>query len=89
MTLRAGAVTVPARLGSSVRAVDLHAAGEPGRVILGGVDDVPGATMFDKMTWLAANRDGLRLRMLREPRGFPAANCNLVLPSSHPDAAAG
>ena len=45
--------------------------------------------MFDKMTWLQANRDDLRLRMLREPRGYPAANCNLVLPSSHPEAAAG
>ena len=32
------------------------------------------------MTWLQANRDDLRLRMLREPRGYPAANCNLVLP---------
>ena len=45
--------------------------------------------MFDTMTWLQANRDDLRLRMLREPRGYPAANCNLVLPSSHPEAAAG
>ena len=27
-------------------------AGEPGRVIVGGVDDVPGATMFEKMTFL-------------------------------------
>jgi proline racemase len=27
--------------------------------------------------------------MLREPRGFPAANCNLVLPSANPEAAAG
>src|SRR5436190_7629845 len=79
----------PLRLGPSIRAVDLHACGEPGRVIVGGVSDVPGATMFDKMTWLAANRDDLRLRMLREPRGFPAANCNLVLPSTHPEAAAG
>src|SRR5690349_6348569 len=45
--------------------------------------------MFDKMTWLAANRDDLRLRMLREPRGYPAANCNLVLPSANPAADAG
>ena len=44
--------TPPLRLGPTIRAVDLHAAGEPGRVIVGGVDDVPGATMFDKMTWL-------------------------------------
>ncbi len=77
------------RLGSTIEAVDAHAAGEPGRVIVGGVEDVPGQTMFDKMTWLQANRDDIRLRMLREPRGYPAANCNLILPSSHPDADAG
>jgi proline racemase len=77
------------RLGSTIEAVDAHAAGEPGRVIVGGVEDVPGATMFDKMTWLQANRDDIRLRMLREPRGYPAANCNLILPSNHPEADAG
>ena len=80
---------IPARLGATIRAVDLHACGEPGRVILGGVSDVPGTTMFDKMTWLRENQDDLRLRMVHEPRGFPAANCNLVLPSSNPEAAAG
>ena len=58
-------------------------------MIVGGVLDVPGDSMFDKMTWLAANGDDLRRRMLREPRGYPAANCNLILPSSHPDAQAG
>jgi len=83
------ASSIPARLGTTIRAVDLHACGEPGRVILGGVGDVPGTTMFDKMTWLRENRDDLRLRMVHEPRGFPAANCNLVLPSSNPEAAAG
>jgi proline racemase len=82
-------IVPPLRLGPTIRAVDLHASGEPGRVIVGGVEDMPGATMFDKMRWLAENRDDLRLRMLREPRGFPAANCNLVLPSSNPEAAAG
>jgi len=72
-----------------IQAVDVHAAGEHGRVIVGGVLDVPGATMFDKMTWLRSNGDDLRLRMLREPRGYPAANCNLILPATHPDADAG
>jgi proline racemase len=81
--------TTPLRLGRSIRAVDLHAAGEPGRVILGGIDGIPAGTMFQAMTWLRENRDDLRLRMLREPRGYPAANCNLVLPSSNPQAAAG
>ena len=56
----------------------------PGRVIVGGVRDVPGRTMFEKMQHLAAHQDGLRQRMLREPRGYPAANCNLVLPPTDP-----
>src|SRR3954454_25149882 len=77
------------RIGPVIDAVDAHAGGEPGRVIVGGVEGVPGGTMFEKMTWLQANRDDIRLRMLREPRGFPAANCNLILPSANHDAAAG
>src|SRR5215467_9076173 len=77
------------RLARMLQAVDLHAAGEPGRVIVGGVPDVPGQTMFDKMTWLQTHNDSLRLRMLREPRGYPAANCNVILPPTHPEAQAG
>src|SRR5215470_16666656 len=77
------------RFSSMITAVDAHACGEPGRVITGGVLDVPGRTMFDKMTHLRDHADHIRLRMLREPRGYPAANCNLILPPTHPDADAG
>jgi proline racemase len=77
------------RLARMIQAVDAHACGEPGRVITGGVLDVPGATMFDKMQYLQNHADGLRKLMLREPRGYPAANCNLILPSTNPAAAAG
>jgi proline racemase len=72
-----------------ISAVDAHACGEPGRVIVGGVLDVPGATMFDKMKYLETRADDLRKLMLREPRGYPASNCNLILPSTNPEAAAG
>jgi proline racemase len=41
------------------------------------------------MQYLAKHHDDLRLRMLREPRGYPAANCNLVLPPTRPEADAG
>jgi proline racemase len=74
---------------AEIVAVDLHAAGEPGRVITQGVGSVPGDTMFDKMVHLAERHDDLRKRMLREPRGYPAANCNLVLPPVSPQSAAG
>ena len=77
------------RLARMIQAVDAHACGEPGRVIVGGVLDVPGHTMFEKMQHLQNHADGLRKLMLREPRGYPAANCNLILPPTHPDAAAG
>jgi proline racemase len=77
------------RLTNLITAVEVHAGGEPGRVIVGGVIDVPGATMFEKMRHLARHRDDLRTRMLREPRGYPGLCCNLVLPPTHPEADAG
>ncbi len=77
------------RFSSMITAVDAHACGEPGSVITGGVLDVPGATMFQKMRHLQLRADSLRLRMLREPRGYPAANCNLILPPTLPEADAG
>src|SRR5579871_1350566 len=77
------------KLSSMITAVDAHACGEPGRVITGGVLDVPGKTMFEKKCWLETHADYIRKRMLREPRGYPAANCNLILPPTHPEADAG
>src|SRR5262247_2859340 len=77
------------RLARMIQAVDAHAAGEPGRVVVGGVLDVPGATMLDKARHLQAHGDQLRMCMLREPRGYPAANCNVLLPPTHPDAQGG
>jgi proline racemase len=72
-----------------IHAVDTHVGGEPGRVIVGGVRDVPGGSMFEKMQYLQREADGLRKLMLREPRGYPAANCNLILPPTTPEADAG
>ena len=77
------------RISQMIRAVDAHACGEPGRVIVGGVRHIPGETMFDKMTYLQTHMDSLRKLMLREPRGYPAANCNLLLPPTCPEADAG
>ena len=77
------------RLNGMITAVDAHAGGEPGRVITGGVLDVPGATMFDKRTYLQDHADWLRKRMLREPRGYPGLCCNLLLPPTRPEADAG
>jgi proline racemase len=72
-----------------VTAVDAHAGGEPGRVIVGGVLDVPGSSMFEKRVYLEQHKDDLRKRMLREPRGYPGLCCNLILPPTRPEADAG
>src|ERR1700680_5162591 len=86
---RACANAAVTRFARMITAVDAHACGEPGRVITGGVLDVPGKTMFEKKVYLETQADHLRLRMLREPRGYPASNCNLILPPTHPEADAG
>jgi proline racemase len=76
------------KLSNMITAVDTHA-GTPMRVITGGVVNLPGESIFDKMKWLQTEGDDLRQRMLREPRGYPAMCCNLILPPSHPEADAG
>jgi proline racemase len=77
------------RFDRMITAVDVHAGGEPGRVITAGLPNVPGETMFAKMEHLRDNEDWLRKVMLREPRGYPALCCNLILPPTTPEAHAG
>jgi proline racemase len=77
------------RFSRMVTVVGAHAAGELNEVITGGVVDVPGRTMFEKMQWLESEGDDLRQFLLNEPRGKVQQCVNLVLPSSHPDAAMG
>jgi proline racemase len=77
------------RLDPIITAVEAHAGGEPGRVIIGGVHDVPGASMLEKRNHLRDHGDRLRRLMLREPRGYPATCCNVILPPSLSEADAG
>ena len=72
----------------TIHAVDTHA-GTPMRVITGGIPHIPGDSVHARMKWLEANDDQLRKLMLREPRGYPAHCCNLIVPPSHPEAGAG
>ncbi len=69
-----------------VSVVDAHAEGEVGRVITGGVPDVPGETMFDKKRYLETADDSLRRFVLFEPRGGAAMSVNLLLPPCDPGA---
>lgn len=72
-----------------ITAVDAHAEGEPGRVITGGLPSIPGRSVFEKMQWMQAHADEIRLLMLREPRGNPALCCNALVEPCDPAADAG
>jgi proline racemase len=69
-----------------VPTVEVHAEGEPSRVILGGNLRVRGATMTERLAWCVENLDDLRLLLLREPRGHPPMCGVLVMPPLSPDA---
>ena len=77
------------RWSKTLSIVDCHAEGEVGKVIVGGVGQVPGDTMFDKKLYLEAHRDDLRKLVLFEPRGAAWHNANIILPSNNPAAAMG
>jgi proline racemase len=74
------------RFSKILSVVDCHAEGESGKVIVGGVGQVPGETMFDKRVYLETHMDDIRKMVLFEPRGAVWHNANIVLPSNHPDA---
>lgn len=77
------------RPGKILHVVGVHTAGEVGDVVVGGVIDVPGKTMFEKMMHLWHKDDGMRQLLLNEPRGCSAMCHNIVLPPCNPEADAG
>ena len=82
----------PARLFGPGRAVvqcvDCHAGGEPARVVLGGLPwSLPPAacpTAASKRAWVAAHGGAWTDALLREPRGYPCQNLDIVF-SPPPD----
>ena len=64
--------------------VDAHAEGESGKVVIGGIGQVPGQTMFDTRESFETHLDQLRRLLLMEPRGAVWHNANVVLPSNDP-----
>ncbi|SAK48293.1 proline racemase [Caballeronia pedi] len=61
--------------------VGCHAEGEIGNVVVGGLIDIPGHTVFEKMMHLEEHRDDLRRMCLFEPRGSANQSINFVLPA--------
>jgi proline racemase len=73
----------------TLQLVDVHCEGEIGKVITGGVLDIPGKTMLDKMNYINEVDDSLRRLVVLEPRGCLQMSVNLLLPPTRPEAQAG
>ncbi|WDE07192.1 proline racemase family protein [Thalassomonas viridans] len=69
--------------------VEAHAEGEVGRVVTGGIIDIPGKTMLEKMTYINEVDDSIRRFCVFEPRGYAQMSTNLLLPPTREDADAG
>lgn len=52
-----------------IRTIDVHAAGEPVRIIVEGLAAIPGADMLAKRRYAQEHLDALRRRLMWEPRG--------------------
>ncbi|SEB66010.1 proline racemase family protein [Microbacterium hydrocarbonoxydans] len=66
--------------------VEVHAEGEPGRVVLNADALVRGSTMAERLAYCRAHLDDLRRTLLHEPRGYPGLCGVLVLSPVTPGA---
>jgi proline racemase len=62
-------------------AVDSHTEGMPTRVITGGIGPIPGASMLERKLYFEQHMDGLRLLLMREPRGHGAMSGAILQPA--------
>lgn len=74
------------RWSKSINIVGAHAEGEVGRVVTGGVLDIAGETMVEKLRHLEQVDDTLLKLTLFEPRGCAQMSVNLLLPPTRPEA---
>lgn len=59
-------------------AIEVHAEGEPGRILTSAGTLVEGGTMAERLQYCKDNLDWLRRLMLHEPRGYPGL-CSVIL----------
>ncbi len=71
-----------------IHTVSVHAEGEVGDVIVGGVAPPPGDTLWEQSRFLATDQT-LRRFMLNEPRGGVFRHVNLLVPPKDPRAQMG
>ena len=71
-----------------LKVISCHAEGEVGDVIISGVEEIPGATLWEQSRYIASD-ERLRNYVLLEPRGGVFRHVNLLVKPIHPEAAIG
>jgi proline racemase len=69
-----------------VTTIDAHAAGEPLRVITGGLPELPGATILERRRYMQENLDHVRRALMWEPRGHYDMYGAIITPPITPEA---
>jgi proline racemase len=77
------------QFGHVIQGVDSHTAGEPTRILTGGLPPVRGASMAEKRAALQRDHDHLRRGLVLEPRGHDAIVLAYLLPPCRPEAQLG
>jgi trans-L-3-hydroxyproline dehydratase len=64
-----------------ITTIDAHAAGEPLRIITGGLPELPGATILERRRYMREHLDHVRRALMWEPRGhYNMYGCVLTPP---------
>ena len=66
-----------------ITTIDAHAAGEPFRVIIGGLPQLPGDTILARRRYMKSQLDNLRRALMWEPRGHADMYGCIVTPQIH------
>ncbi len=69
-----------------ITTIDAHAAGEPLRVITGGLPELPGVTILERRRYMQENLDHVRRALMWEPRGHYDMYGAIVTPPVTPEA---
>ncbi len=72
-----------------VTTIDSHTEGESTRLIVGGVGDIPGAGMMEKLDYFKTHYDSVRCLVTKEPRGSREVLAAMVTENTTPGAAFG
>jgi len=68
-----------------VNTIDMHTGGEPLRIIVGGIPEIPGQTILEKRRYFRKNLDDIRKALMWEPRGHADMYGAVLTPPVTPD----